>query len=398
MHNTEGVVILDSPFAAQLEQGFRRLRFTVPGVEQTFRAEYAEQNLPRMRTGFLLASGLYLIFLLVRVLAESGPAATLGFLVRCTIIGAMLLTVVVSYTHARRGLVPLIFASYAVFGGGVTAIELIGHHYGIDRHYEGMIFVTIHAYVLSGLVFRQAFSAALLIFVFYAVGGWFGGLAGKAWGYELFFIGLLNMLGAVALYLLESVERDNFLRKHLLKEMAGHDGLTGLYNRSAFLDHFGRALKQAAREQRTLGLLMLDLDYFKQYNDLYGHLEGDVSLRRVALTVRNEFRRPLDLFARYGGEEFIGLWYDIEPASLERLARTVRDEVAAMVIPHEGSPCEKITVTVGAIAFRPKGGESLLALIRQADAAMYEAKASGRNGVVTRVAFGGQAMPLAWSA
>lgn len=400
MHNTEGVVILDSPHAAQLEQGFGRLRFTVPGLEQAFRAEYAELNLPRMRTGFFLASGLYLVFLLVRVLTETGPAATVGFLVRSAIIGTLLVTVAVSYTRARRLLGPLIFGSYVVFGSGVTIIELIGHHYGIDRHYEGLIFITIHAYVFSGLVFRQAFSAALCILAAYVIGGGLGGLAGNVWAYELFFIVLLNMMGAVALYLLESVERDNFLRKHLLREMAAHDGLTGLYNRSAFLDHFGRVVKQAAREQRTIGVLILDLDYFKQYNDTYGHLEGDAILRRVAMTLRNEFRRPLDLLARYGGEEFVGLWYGIEPQTLERLGRTIRDGVSAMMIPHRGSPYERLTVTGGAIALLPTGGESLLDLIRQADTELYEAKASGRNKVQTRVlvAVAGQAAPLTQSA
>lgn len=400
MHNTEGVVILDSPYAAQLEQGFRSLRFTTRELEQAFRAEYAELNLPRMRTGFFLACGLYIFFLLVRLLTESGPAAALGFMLRSAIIGMMLLTLVISYTPARRGLLPLTFASYVVFGCGVTAIELVGHHYGLDRHYEGLIFVTIHAYVFSGMVFRQAFTAALCIFASYAIGGWLGGLAGKVWAYELFFIGLLNSLGAAALYQMERVERDNFLQRNLLKEMAGRDGLTGLHNRSAFLDHFGAVLKQAAREQRTLGVLILDFDYFKQYNDSYGHLEGDAILSRVALTVRNEFRRPLDLFARYGGEEFVGLWYDIDPQRLQPLARAVRDSVAAMMIPHQASPHKKITATVGAIAFRPKRGESLLNLIRLADAELYEAKAAGRNLVQTRILPGDadQAVALALSA
>ena len=401
MHNTEGVIILDSPYAAQLERGFRWLRFDVPSLEQEYRTECSESHLPRMRAGFILAAGLYLIFLLVRAFTETGPAATLGLLLRSMIISTMLLTVVASYYSPwRRFMTPLVMGTYLVFGGGITAIEVVGHYFQIDRHYEGLIFLTIHAYVFSGLVFRQAFAAGLLIFLIYLIGGWLGGLAGKVWGYELFFIGLLNLLGAVALYQIERAERDNFLRRNLLKEMAGRDGLTGLHNRSAFLDHFDLVLKQAARERRTLGVLILDLDYFKQYNDSYGHLEGDAILSRVALTVRNEFRRPLDLFARYGGEEFVGLWYDIDPQRLQPLARAVRDSVAAMMIPHQASPHKKLTATVGAIAFRPKGGESLLNLIRLADAELYEAKAAGRNLVQTRILadVAGQAAPQAQSA
>lgn len=389
MHNTEGVVILDSPYATQLDRGFRRLRFDIPNLEREYRVECGESHLPRMRAGFILAAGLYLIFLLVRMVTETGPAAAIGLLLRSMIITTMLLTVAASYyTPWRRIMTPLVIFTYLVFGGGITMIEVVGHHFQIDRHYEGLIFLTIHAYVFSGLVFRQAFLAGLLIFIIYLTGGWLGGLAGKVWAYELFFIALLNLLGAVALYQLERAERDNFLRRNLLKEMAGRDGLTGIHNRTAFLDHFGRLLKQSGREQSTLALLMLDLDYFKQYNDRYGHLEGDAILRRVAQSVRSEFRRPLDFFARYGGEEFVGLWYGLERQALDRLVRTVRDAVAALQIPHEGSPFQKVTVTIGAVMFQPKGDESTLGLIKEADTALYEAKASGRNAVAIRTLAG----------
>lgn len=385
MQLPEGVSVPDSPYAVQLERGFRYLRFT-PMLESEFRPDYTERNLPRMRAGFLVAVGLYLIFLLIRALTETGPAAIFGFVFRSLIIVTMLATVAVSYyAPLRRYLPACVFVSYMIFAMGVTAIEVVAQRFGIDRHYEGLIFITIHAYVFSSLVFRQAFLAAQFIFATYLLGGWLGGLVGRDWFYELFFIGLLNLLGAVALYGLELVERDNFLRRRLLREWASRDGMTGLYNRTAFLAHFDRILKQAGRDRRQLGLLLLDLDYFKPYNDQYGHLEGDATLRRVAQVLQNEFRRPLDLFARYGGEEFVGLWFDVEPGALERLAHGIVERVADLDIPHERSPHGRVTASVGAISFIPSGNESLLGLFKLADEALYTAKGSGRNIAVAKI-------------
>jgi diguanylate cyclase (GGDEF)-like protein len=380
VHKTEGVVGPDSPYAAQLERGFRRLLFE-PAIEREFRAEYAEQNLRRQRVGFLLASVLYILFLAIKLLTESGPAFAWGVGIRVTIISSMLIAVALSYTALRRHQSVFMFVTYVIFGTGVTGIEIVGNYYDIERHYEGLIFITVHAYVFSGLVYRQAFAAALYVFVVYLVGGWLGGLAGKQWGYELFFMALLNMLGAFALYQLERVERENFLRRRLLNEMATRDGLTGLPNRTAFLEHFGRVLRQAARESRTLGLVMLDLDHFKAYNDRYGHIEGDEVLRRIAPALQAHFQRPLDMFARYAGEEFVGLWYGIDPVLLQAQADAVRAGLAEMNLVHEKSPLGRVTASVGAIAFQPAGNESLLELIRRADRVLYAVKDQGRNAV-----------------
>ncbi len=381
MHSVEGVVVSDSPHAQQLQRGVRSLRFEA-ALEADFRAEYAEQNLRRQRTGFLVASGLYLLFLLVRVVTESGTAADLSFWLRAAMISALMLTVVVSYTTWNRYQHIIVFCTYVLFAVGITSIEVVAEHFGVDRHYEGLIFITVHAYVFSGLVFRQAFSAASCIFLIYLVGGWFGGLAGQAWGYELLFIVLLNLLGAASTFQVECIARENYLTRHLLREMIGRDGMTGLHNRTAFLEHFQRALAQAARDQRHIAILMLDFDEFKAYNDNYGHLAGDNVLREVGQSVRGEFRRPMDLFARYAGEEFVGIWYDIDPAALDAMAERVRKNVESLNIPHEAALHQRMTVSVGVVVLRPTGSESLLDIIARADQALYAAKHSGRNRVV----------------
>ncbi|HUS24502.1 MAG TPA: GGDEF domain-containing protein [Candidatus Binatia bacterium] len=378
MQVTEGVVVHGSRYAAQLRQGFPWLRFA-PDLEKEFRKDFAGQHLTRMRIGFLVAIGLYLVFQLLSITGEAGAMAMWGFVLRGAVITAMFLCWVVSFTPMQKRLPVFILFSYACFGAGITGIEVLSNYYGVARHYEGLMLATFHCYVFSGLLLRQALVGGTIIFLSYLVGGLLGGLSGKAWMYQLVFIALTNLIGGVALLTAEHIERDNYLRKRLLHEMAGRDGLTGLYNRTAFLEHIDRAVKQASRERHELGLLMLDLDYFKPYNDRYGHLEGDAALRAVAQAIRNEFRRPLDMIARYGGEEFVGLWYDIDPERLESMAQDVRDAVWRLAMPHTDSPYERVSVSIGVVGFTPRGDESVLSLIRRADEALYAAKNRGRN-------------------
>lgn len=206
-------------YAAALGEGVGRLRFAAL-IEAEFREEYFLRNRARMRNGFLLAIGLYLAFLSIRLMTESGPAAQWGLALRVTIIVAMTAAVIASYRMGRVGLTRVVVATYLTFGAGVTAIECVAAHYGIDRRYEGLIFITFHCYVFTLLLFRTALGTAAAIFLIYAAGGWLGGLLGKSFGYELFFLVLINILGAVALYSRESAERENFLRRRILQQIA----------------------------------------------------------------------------------------------------------------------------------------------------------------------------------
>jgi diguanylate cyclase (GGDEF)-like protein len=381
----EGITIPDSPYAVQLQQGFRGLRF-VRALEREFEAEFAEQHMTRMRTGFAVAMVVYAVFLLLRLRAETGPAADWGVALRGMAIAAMAMTLVASYLRRLRPVLSgFVLATYALFAIAVTAVEVVAHKYRIDRHYEGLILVSFHVYVFSGLLLRPALLAGAFIFLSYLIGGALGGLAGKEWGYQLLFIAITHLIGGVALYSLEKTERDNFLRRRLFGVLATHDSLTGLYNRMAFFQQFERTVRQAARERVAIGVVLLDIDYFKHYNDRYGHLEGDACLRAVAGAIREEFRRPLDVVARYGGEEFAGVWYDIQPQSLRALGDQLRAAVQALRIANRDAPSGRVTASVGAVACTPAEGESLLGLVKRADNALYDAKERGRNRVVSEV-------------
>jgi hypothetical protein len=234
MNDADTVAAPESPYALQLREGFRKLRFS-RALEREFRDEFAIHHQPRLRAGFGVAIVLYVVFLLVRLQAETGPLQEWGFVLRAIVIGSMLLTLCASYVERLRGVLP-VFAvlSYATFAIGVTALEVLSRRYGVQMHYEGLILVSFHLYVFSGLLFRPALIAGGCIMLTYVLGGIFGGLVSKAWGYQLFFIFVTHITGIVALYSIENLERDSFLRRGLFGTLATQDGLTGLFNRMAF--------------------------------------------------------------------------------------------------------------------------------------------------------------------
>lgn len=336
--------------------------------------------------GFAVAAALCLVFLLLRLRIETSPAGSWALILRSFALAGPLLPLAASYWPRLRAFHPLIApAGYAIFAIALTGLEVVAHRSGLDRRYEGLILVSFHVYVFGGLLLRPALAAGACIVLAYVIGGAAGGLAGREWAYQLLFIVLAHLLGGGALYSTEHIERENFLRRKLYSSLAVFDGLTGLANRLAFTGRAESLLKQAARDRLAVGLVMIDVDHFKAYNDRYGHVEGDACLKQVAQAVREEFRRPLDLLGRFGGEEFVGLWFDVQADAVRAMAEQARAAVQACKIEHAGAPSGRVTVSVGAVACVPKENETLVALVQRADRALYEAKQRGRNRVVVEV-------------
>lgn len=168
-----------------------------------------------------------------------------------------------------------------------------------------------------------------------------------------------------------------------LARLARQDGLTGLANRRAFDEAFAQELARAAREDRTVGLIIADVDKFKIYNDTYGHPAGDEVLKRVGATLASIAQRPGDLAARYGGEEFAAVLADTGGGGARQVAEAFRAAVEAATLPHAGSTTGYVTVSVGVVAVRPAHGSlQPVDVLRQADEALYAAKAAGRNRVI----------------
>lgn len=157
------------------------------------------------------------------------------------------------------------------------------------------------------------------------------------------------------------------------------DGLTQVANKRALEDFLDKEVARARRYGRNLSVLMLDLDHFKQVNDQFGHLTGDVVLKEVAATIRQRIRRE-ELFARYGGEEFVVVLPETDATRALEFAETLRRMVEAKTITFEGQVI-RVTVSVGAAQFDPAGHMTPEELIKAADQNLYMAKSRGRNCV-----------------
>ena len=170
----------------------------------------------------------------------------------------------------------------------------------------------------------------------------------------------------------------------LLEERANTDGLTGLANRRRFGEYLEYSLGRCARERLSLSLILCDLDNFKHYNDLYGHVAGDDCLRQAADTIRSAFGRSTDLVARYGGEEFVVVLPATEAEEAARMGEIMRRKIADLCIEHSGNGVHGIaTISVGCHTLQPLPEIRVQSVIEQADRALYAAKDRGRNCVVS---------------
>jgi diguanylate cyclase (GGDEF)-like protein len=165
-----------------------------------------------------------------------------------------------------------------------------------------------------------------------------------------------------------------------LKSMAERDGLTDLYNHRHFRESLDREIARASRESTSLSLIIMDLDYFKNYNDSNGHLAGDKLLKKCSRILKAAVRGS-DLVARYGGEEFVLILPDADQTSASQLAERIRETIADHPFPgRETQPAGRLTASFGVATF-PQDGEDANSLIDSADQALYKAKQKGRNAV-----------------
>ncbi len=159
------------------------------------------------------------------------------------------------------------------------------------------------------------------------------------------------------------------------------DPLTTLANRRLFDSTLECEWRRAMRAGTSLSVMMMDVDFFKEYNDHYGHLQADECLRQIARVLRRETQRPADLAARFGGDEFCAVIPDTPTNGVLHFANRVYHGVARLRLPHRQSPCGRISVSIGVATVAPSESLTCEALLHAADCALYRAKASGRNRI-----------------
>ncbi len=170
--------------------------------------------------------------------------------------------------------------------------------------------------------------------------------------------------------------------QQILKKFSMEDGLTGLANRRRFDEVLENEWQRAAREQQPLALIMMDIDYFKNFNDLYGHQAGDDCLKKVAACLRKNVRRAGDLVARYGGEEFVVVLPNTDLEGGRDVAEAMHRTVKDMQLRHKGAyRRDHLTISAGVAAIIPGQGDDPAGLLEKADKALYRAKRAGRDCV-----------------
>jgi diguanylate cyclase (GGDEF)-like protein len=192
----------------------------------------------------------------------------------------------------------------------------------------------------------------------------------------------------VAALLEERKELEVSLQKSELRyrELANADSLTGLANRRGFDERLEVEWSRAERRGQSLALLLIDVDLFKSYNDIYGHIGGDACLRCIAGAIAGTLQRHSDVAARFGGEEFAVILPDTELEAALRVAESVRQAVVTMNLPHTGNPDGIQTISIGVAAGVPQRNASVTSLLTASDHALYRAKYLGRNRVEGAVA------------
>lgn len=174
---------------------------------------------------------------------------------------------------------------------------------------------------------------------------------------------------------------NGLLSRFGLENAAGEDKLTHLANRRRFDIALEQEWTRALRSGTPISLIMIDVDFFKKFNDRYGHQEGDLCLEQVAEALSQSAKRAIDLVARYGGEEFVVLLIQTTRDDAYTLCETMRQSVEKLNIPHHDSSFGRVTISMGGVTMYASTDLKAVELVRTADLALYRAKASGRNRV-----------------
>lgn len=205
-----------------------------------------------------------------------------------------------------------------------------------------------------------------------------------------------NVVGFMVSYIVTGKERVSFLQARLLEldkihsdvmsnelvRLSNEDALTGLYNRRYLNETIAIEWERAERSEEPISVVFVDIDYFKLYNDTYGHLQGDKALIRVAGVLRKHMRRTSDIAARYGGEEFVLLLPNTPSAGAQVVANNIMRAVDSLKIEHKTSNvAEHLTLSIGVATWAQEENMTMNKLIAQADAAVYQAKAEGRHAI-----------------
>jgi diguanylate cyclase (GGDEF)-like protein len=370
----------DSPYAAELPRASPRLRFAPP-----IEAEYLRQRLlgsqRLIRVASIAALGLILLRGAEQIFAGLWNLSV-GIAFAIIAVGSLVMALLAWSSWFERlypRWAPLIVP---VRNAIISAQVAVAVTHGQPEMLIVLPITFIGPFFFLGLPLRTSMLCCLTTGASYMICAGQLGLPGSlAVRSDLLLLGSAAAC-IVAVWNLEKTSRLSFLEGRLLAEMAQRDPLTGTRNRRVFDEHLERLWQHAIDNERSIALLLIDIDHFKAYNDHYGHQAGDQTLRRVAQAAQKFISRPLDILTRYGGEEFTAILYDVDADYAWRVAEQIRLAVSDMAIDHRASrSASKVTISVGVAAIQPRATRTPSGALQLADQALYEAKVQGRNRV-----------------
>jgi diguanylate cyclase (GGDEF)-like protein len=368
-----------SRYAAELNKGAGEMRFP-PELEHEYLHFYLAERRGHVRSFNSIMCALFVLACTESVWAA--PVRTqLAQLLRLGVLAfAYLAMAWVAYSrhHERFYLATARYASLVI--SLVGAVE-VAHRIqaGAGEFFALLTPYSIGLYFLAGILYRAALQANIVMIIAFAATLTYLKEPPAKVAELTAILAATALIGGLAFRHQGIRFRRTFLERGLIAEMAARDGLTGLKNRRAFDEHLTRTWQQALRDRRQLALMMIDVDYFKKFNDRYGHQAGDEALQRIAAVVDSFAKRPLDLAARYGGEELALVLFDVSREHAERIAELLRASVQNLQIPHSDHAAGVATISLGVAIVHPTLERSPEGVVQLADEALYAAKREGRN-------------------
>jgi diguanylate cyclase (GGDEF)-like protein len=370
----------DSPYAIELQRGAANRHFC-PRLE----AEYGRARLMDARALVRVTSALAVLVAVLRGVEQAVRGAWTGLLMidfGLIVAGSVVLTAIAwspaferLYLPWARIVIPFrntLIAAHIAAAAARGQLELL----------MGLPLMLIGPFFFFGLRFPTALVSSVLTVASFLAAAIFFELTLPVAIHSGVFLVMAVIACAMAARHFERCSRTGFLEDRLIADLAQHDALTGTKNRRVFDEHLTRLWQQATGDGRAIAVILLDVDHFKAYNDRYGHLAGDLALRRVAQTVQRFVRRPLDILARYGGEEFAAILYDVEADQAKDVAARMCRTVAELAIEHRDSrTAAAVTISVGVAVVKATAQRTSRGALQLADQALYQAKVRGRNRV-----------------